>query len=51
MSGCVSRADLRIARRAADALETAGFTAESVDAHLTAGRVAIRLGDDVGGRR
>ena len=43
MSGCVSRADLRIARRAADALETAGFTAESVDAHLTAGRVAIRL--------
>jgi|1186.fasta_scaffold00161_1 tetratricopeptide (TPR) repeat protein len=43
-AGTATRADVRDARRAAATLERLGLTVEAVDAHLTAGRTASRLG-------
>jgi CHAT domain-containing protein len=45
-----TRADLLDARRAAAALEALGLTVEAVDAHLTAGRTANRLGREAWAR-
>jgi hypothetical protein len=45
-AGTATRADLLGARRSAAVLERLGLTVEAVDAHLTAGRTAHRLGRD-----
>ncbi|HEX5087703.1 MAG TPA: CHAT domain-containing tetratricopeptide repeat protein [Nocardioides sp.] len=49
-AGTVTHTDLRDARRAAATLERLGMTVEAVDAHLTAGRAASRLGRDAWAR-